>query len=79
MRKQTILLTYRYSVCFSNALLHVARATKVAITLVPTTAVIGIGVNEAVDTVVGPVQDDCWALFKKGGMLNTGVLSAFFR
>jgi hypothetical protein len=47
--------------------------------LVPTTAVIGIGANKAVDTVGGAVQDDCWALFKKGGMLNTGVLSAFFR
>lgn len=53
--------------------------TKVAITSAPTTAVIGIGVNEAVDTVGGAVQDDCWTLLKKSGMLNTGVLIAFFR
>ena len=36
-----------YSACFSNALLHVARETKVAIKSAPTTAIVGIGANEA--------------------------------
>ena len=36
-----------YSACFSNALLHVARETKVAIKSAPTTATVGIGANEA--------------------------------
>lgn len=36
-----------YSACFSNALLHVARETKVDIKSAPTTATVGIGANEA--------------------------------
>lgn len=36
-----------YAACFSNALLHVARETKVAIKSAPTTATVGIGANEA--------------------------------
>ena len=35
-----------YSACFSNALLHVARETKVAIKSAPTTATVGIGPND---------------------------------
>ena len=35
-----------YSACFSNAILHVARETKVAIKSAPTTAVVAIGPNE---------------------------------
>ena len=35
-----------YSACFSNALLHVARETKIAIKSAPTTATVGIGPNE---------------------------------
>ncbi|MEZ8106441.1 MULTISPECIES: organic hydroperoxide resistance protein [Vibrio] len=35
-----------YSACFSNAILHVARETKVAIKSAPTTATVGIGPNE---------------------------------
>ncbi|MGC9402364.1 organic hydroperoxide resistance protein [Vibrio genomosp. F10] len=35
-----------YSACFSNAILHVARETKVAISAAPTTATVGIGPNE---------------------------------
>lgn len=35
-----------YSACFSNAILHVARETKVAIKAAPTTATVGIGPNE---------------------------------
>ncbi|MGF1721169.1 organic hydroperoxide resistance protein [Vibrio kyushuensis] len=35
-----------YSACFSNALLHVARETKVAVKSAPTTATVGIGPNE---------------------------------
>lgn len=35
-----------YSACFSNALLHVARETKVSIKSAPTTATVGIGPNE---------------------------------
>ncbi|WP_413701468.1 organic hydroperoxide resistance protein [Psychromonas sp. KJ10-10] len=35
-----------YAACFSNALLHVARETKVAIKDAPTTAIVGIGPNE---------------------------------
>ncbi|WGV98357.1 organic hydroperoxide resistance protein [Vibrio sp. YMD68] len=35
-----------YSACFSNAILHVARETKVAIAAAPTTATVGIGPNE---------------------------------
>ncbi|MFT6924872.1 MAG: osmotically inducible protein OsmC [Psychromonas sp.] len=36
-----------YSACFSNALLHVARETKVAIKSAPTTATVGIGANDS--------------------------------
>lgn len=36
-----------YSACFSNAILHVARETKVAIKAAPTTATVGIGPNES--------------------------------
>jgi osmotically inducible protein OsmC len=35
-----------YSACFSNALLHVARETKIAIKSAPTTATVGIGPND---------------------------------
>ncbi|WP_295894361.1 organic hydroperoxide resistance protein [uncultured Vibrio sp.] len=35
-----------YSACFSNAILHVARETKVAVKSAPTTATVGIGPNE---------------------------------
>lgn len=35
-----------YSACFSNAILHVARETKVAIKSAPTTATVGIGAND---------------------------------
>lgn len=35
-----------YSACFSNAILHVAHETKVAIKSAPTTATVGIGPNE---------------------------------
>jgi osmotically inducible protein OsmC len=35
-----------YAACFSNALLHVARETKVAIKSAPTTSTVGIGSNE---------------------------------
>lgn len=35
-----------YAACFSNAILHVARETKVAIKAAPTTATVGIGPNE---------------------------------
>jgi osmotically inducible protein OsmC len=35
-----------YSACFSNALLHVARETKVVIKSAPTTATVGIGPND---------------------------------
>ena len=35
-----------YAACFSNAILHVARETKVAITEAPTTATVGIGPND---------------------------------
>ncbi|ABM04055.1 OsmC family protein [Psychromonas ingrahamii 37] len=35
-----------YSACFSNALLHVAHETKIAIKSAPTTATVGIGPNE---------------------------------
>lgn len=34
-----------YAACFSNALLHVARETKVAIKVAPTTSTVGIGPN----------------------------------
>ena len=35
-----------YSACFSNAILHVARETKIAIKSAPTTATVGIGPND---------------------------------
>ena len=35
-----------YSACFSNALLHVARETKIAVKSAPTTATVSIGPNE---------------------------------
>ncbi|RTR38427.1 organic hydroperoxide resistance protein [Shewanella canadensis] len=35
-----------YSACFSNALLHVAREGKLALTQAPVTATVGIGVRE---------------------------------
>ncbi|MEZ9230662.1 organic hydroperoxide resistance protein [Vibrio amylolyticus] len=35
-----------YSACFSNAILHVARETKVAVKSAPTTATVGIGPND---------------------------------
>ncbi|MGF1696213.1 organic hydroperoxide resistance protein [Vibrio lamellibrachiae] len=35
-----------YSACFSNAILHVARETKVTVKSAPTTATVGIGPNE---------------------------------
>lgn len=35
-----------YSACFSNAILHVARETKIAIKSAPTTATVGICPNE---------------------------------
>lgn len=35
-----------YSACFSNALLHVAREGKLALTQAPVTARVGIGVRE---------------------------------
>ena len=35
-----------YAACFSNAILHVARETKVAIKAAPTTATVGIGPND---------------------------------
>ncbi|MGF1712858.1 organic hydroperoxide resistance protein [Vibrio kagoshimensis] len=35
-----------YSACFSNAILHVARETKVAIKAAPTTATVAIGPND---------------------------------
>lgn len=35
-----------YSACFSNAILHVAREAKVALTAAPVTAKVGIGVRE---------------------------------
>ncbi|KHT43829.1 organic hydroperoxide resistance protein [Vibrio sinaloensis] len=35
-----------YSACFSNAILHVARETKVALKNAPVTAEVGIGPNE---------------------------------
>jgi osmotically inducible protein OsmC len=35
-----------YAACFSNALLHVARETKITIKAAPTTATVGIGPNE---------------------------------
>lgn len=35
-----------YSACFSNAILHVARENKIAISSAPTTATVGIGPNE---------------------------------
>ncbi|MCG6201514.1 organic hydroperoxide resistance protein [Psychromonas antarctica] len=35
-----------YSACFSNAILHVARETKVAIKSAPTTATVAIGPND---------------------------------
>ncbi|MDN3616897.1 organic hydroperoxide resistance protein [Vibrio gallaecicus] len=35
-----------YSACFSNAILHVARETKVAIKAAPTTATVAIGSND---------------------------------
>ncbi|AQS38996.1 peroxiredoxin, Ohr subfamily [Shewanella psychrophila] len=35
-----------YSACFSNAILHVARETKLALTQAPVTATIAIGVRE---------------------------------
>lgn len=35
-----------YAACFSNAILHVARETKVAIKSAPTTSTVGIGPNE---------------------------------
>ena len=38
-----------YSACFSSALLHVARETKIAIKTAPTTATVGLGVNESGD------------------------------
>ncbi|QYK02398.1 organic hydroperoxide resistance protein [Shewanella psychrotolerans] len=34
-----------YSACFSNAILHVAREAKVALTTAPVTATVGIGVR----------------------------------
>lgn len=36
-----------YSACFSNAILHVARESKVAIKQAPVTALVGIGPREA--------------------------------
>ncbi|UJL42378.1 organic hydroperoxide resistance protein [Shewanella vesiculosa] len=35
-----------YAACFSNAILHVAGQTKVAIKAAPTTATVGIGAND---------------------------------
>lgn len=35
-----------YSACFSNAILHVARETKVTLKQAPVTAEVGIGANE---------------------------------
>ena len=35
-----------YAACFSNAILHVAREAKIAITAAPTTSTVGIGPNE---------------------------------
>ena len=35
-----------YAACFSNAVLHVARETKVMIKSAPTTATVGIGAND---------------------------------
>jgi osmotically inducible protein OsmC len=35
-----------YAACFSNAILHVAGQTKVAIKSAPTTATVGIGAND---------------------------------
>jgi osmotically inducible protein OsmC len=35
-----------YSACFSNAILHVASQSKIAIKAAPTTATVGIGPNE---------------------------------
>jgi Ohr subfamily peroxiredoxin len=35
-----------YSACFSNAILHVAREAKVAISQAPVTAEVGIGPND---------------------------------
>ncbi|MGL5468647.1 MAG: Ohr family peroxiredoxin, partial [Shewanella sp.] len=36
-----------YAACFSNAILHVAKLTKVAITEAPVSALVGIGANES--------------------------------
>ncbi|QQX81029.1 organic hydroperoxide resistance protein [Shewanella sp. KX20019] len=36
-----------YAACFSNAILHVAREQKIAITAAPVSATIGIGANES--------------------------------
>ncbi|WP_137225028.1 organic hydroperoxide resistance protein [Shewanella sp. MEBiC00475] len=36
-----------YAACFSNAILHVASQTKMAIKSAPTTATVGIGANDA--------------------------------
>ena len=36
-----------YAACFSNAVLHVAKIGKVAITEAPVSAVVGIGANDA--------------------------------
>lgn len=36
-----------YAACFSNAILHVAKMAKVAITEAPVSAVVGIGANES--------------------------------
>lgn len=35
-----------YSACFSNAILHVARESKLALKNAPTTATVGIGAND---------------------------------
>lgn len=35
-----------YAACFSNALLHVARESKIALKSAPTTATVGIGPNQ---------------------------------